>query len=52
MTSSHMHADANTVLVQRLIEEVWNQGNVNAVEELVAADYVNHDLIPNVYLLI
>jgi steroid delta-isomerase-like uncharacterized protein len=29
-------------LVRRLIDEVWNQGRFEAVDELVAEDYVGH----------
>ncbi len=35
-------SDQNKAIVQRYIEEVYNQGNVNVVEELVTTDYVNH----------
>lgn len=33
----------NKALLRRLFEEVWNQGNLAAVDELLAADYVLHD---------
>lgn len=35
-------SDQNKAIVQRYIEEVYNKGNVDVVNELVAADYVNH----------
>lgn len=35
-------SEENKAIVQRYIEEVYNKGNVNLVDELVAADYVNH----------
>jgi len=28
---------------RRVFEEIWNQKNVNAVDELMAANYVHHD---------
>lgn len=34
-------SEENKAIVQRYIEEVYNKGNVNLVDELVAADYVN-----------
>jgi steroid delta-isomerase-like uncharacterized protein len=33
-------------VVRRLYEEVWNGGNIDLVDELVAADCVRHDLRP------
>ena len=33
-------------LVERYFEEVFNQGNVDLVDELLAADYINHGSIP------
>jgi steroid delta-isomerase-like uncharacterized protein len=38
--------EANKRLVLRLYEELWNRGNYDAADELVAADYVRHDLRP------
>ena len=38
-----MSTEENKVLLRRLFEEVWNQGNLAAVDELLAADYVLHD---------
>jgi serine phosphatase RsbU (regulator of sigma subunit)/predicted ester cyclase len=32
----------NKALVRRFVEEVYNRGNLDAVDELVAPDYVNH----------
>jgi ketosteroid isomerase-like protein len=50
MTDSQSRAEANKALVQRFVEEVWNQGNVAAIDELVAPDFVEHALWPNVML--
>jgi steroid delta-isomerase-like uncharacterized protein len=33
----------NTALVRRWIKEVWSKGNLDAVDELVAPSYANHD---------
>ena len=38
-----MSTEENKALLRRLFEEVWNQGNLAAVDELLAADYVLHD---------
>src|SRR5918997_3528339 len=35
-------AQENEALVRRLFEEVWARGNVAAVDEFMAADYVEH----------
>lgn len=48
MTSSHADAEANKALVQRFVEEVWNQGNVAVINELVSPDFVEHALWPDV----
>jgi hypothetical protein len=32
----------NKALVSRFYEEVWNKGNVTAVDDLIAPNYVNH----------
>jgi steroid delta-isomerase-like uncharacterized protein len=34
--------EQNKVIVRRVIEEVWNQADLNVVGELVARDYVGH----------
>lgn len=41
-----MTADANKQVVRRFYEELWNRGNLDAADELVAPDYVRHDLRP------
>jgi steroid delta-isomerase-like uncharacterized protein len=38
--------EANKRLVLRFYEELWNRGNYDAANDLVAADYVRHDLRP------
>lgn len=47
MTSSQTQGEANKALVQRFVEEVWNQANVALIDELVAPDFVEHPLWPN-----
>ena len=37
-----MSAQENEALVRRFFEEVWAKGNVAAVDEFMAADYVEH----------
>jgi steroid delta-isomerase-like uncharacterized protein len=32
----------NLTLIQRYFEEVWNQGNLDLLDELVAENYINH----------
>jgi steroid delta-isomerase-like uncharacterized protein len=41
-----MAADENKQVVLRFYEELWNRGNLDAADELVAPDYVRHDLRP------
>ena len=41
-----MSIDDNKALIRRFYEEVWNQGNLSAADEVFAADYVRHDLRP------
>lgn len=33
----------NKAVVRRMIEEIFNQGNLDATEEIVAQDHVHHD---------
>jgi steroid delta-isomerase-like uncharacterized protein len=33
----------NKRLVRRLVEEIWNQGNLDVIDEIVTSDYVRHD---------
>ena len=41
-----MTIDANKDVVRRFYEELWNRGNLDAADQLVAEDYVRHDLRP------
>jgi len=34
--------EQNKALVRRVLEEVWSQGNLAAIDELYAADFVSH----------
>ncbi|HXZ05639.1 MAG TPA: ester cyclase [Ktedonobacteraceae bacterium] len=38
-----MSTEENKALLRRLFEEVWNQGNLATVDELLAPDYVLND---------
>jgi len=35
-------SEHNKTLMRRAVEEVWNQGNVDILEELVASDFIIH----------
>jgi steroid delta-isomerase-like uncharacterized protein len=37
-----MSADDNRKLVRRLLDEVWNSGNLGLVEEVLATDFLRH----------
>lgn len=37
-------SEENKAVVRRVIEEIINEGNLNAIEELFAEDYVDHNL--------
>ncbi len=41
-----MSTESNKALVKRLMEEVFNRGNMAFADEIVAADYVSHDPLP------
>jgi steroid delta-isomerase-like uncharacterized protein len=41
-----MSTDANKKIYRRFIEEGFNQGRLEALDELLASDYVNHDAPP------
>ena len=41
-----MSEEANKAVVQRLMDEVMNGNNLDAVDEIMADDYVNHDTVP------
>lgn len=36
--------ERNKALARRYIEEVWNRGNLDLIDELFTPDYVNHNL--------
>jgi predicted ester cyclase len=38
-----MSTDQNKAIVHRIFDEVVNKGNLGVADELLAADYVNHD---------
>ena len=38
-----MSAESNKALARRLLEEAFNAGNIDVVDELVTTDFVNHD---------
>ncbi len=38
-----MSAESNKALARRLMEEAFNAGNIDVVDELVAAGFINHD---------
>jgi predicted ester cyclase len=40
--------EANKTLVRQSLEEMFNQGNVAAVDKYVAADYVEHQTMPGI----
>ena len=41
-----MSAEKNKAVVRRLIEEVYNEGNLDVVDELAAPDVFNHPAVP------
>ena len=41
-----MSTEQNKALSRRFMEEVFNQGNLNLVDELVAPDFVEHEELP------
>jgi steroid delta-isomerase-like uncharacterized protein len=36
-------SEVNKTIVRRLVEEVWNKGNLSVADELFAPNYVHHD---------
>jgi steroid delta-isomerase-like uncharacterized protein len=38
--------ETNKSVARRFIEEVWNEGKLDRIDELMAADVVSHDLVP------
>jgi predicted ester cyclase len=41
-----MSAEENKAVIRRLIEEVYNEGNLDVVDELVAPDLFDHAAVP------
>ena len=41
-----MSTDDNRTLTQRFYEEVWNKGNLDAVDDLMTSDFVDHAAPP------
>jgi steroid delta-isomerase-like uncharacterized protein len=41
-----MSVEANKAVVQRFVDEVLNQGNVAAIDELLTPDFVEHEELP------
>jgi len=41
-----MSAEDNKAVIRRLIEEVYNEGSLDVVDELVAQDVFNHPAVP------
>jgi steroid delta-isomerase-like uncharacterized protein len=41
-----MTTEQNKALYRQFVEEVFNQGNVNAIDELVAPDFIEHEELP------
>lgn len=39
-----MSIDENRTVSRRLLDEVWNRGNLAVVDELVGSEYVGHDV--------
>ena len=39
-------SESNKALLRRDLEEVWNQGNLDAIDELFAADVILHEAPP------
>jgi len=36
-------SEANKAIARRLMEEVWTQGNLSLVDQLISANYMHHD---------
>jgi len=45
-----MSAEENKALLRRILEEVWSQGKLDVIDEIFAADYVDHTAgSPDIY---
>ena len=38
-----MSVEANKAQTRRIIDEAWNHGNIDVLDELISADFVQHD---------
>ena len=36
-------SEQNKTVVRRLVDELWNKGNLQVADELIAPDYIHHD---------
>ena len=41
-----MSTEENKAIIRRLVEEFWNEGNADVMDEVFAADFVNHNPAP------
>lgn len=41
-----MPVEQDKALVRRFVEEIFNQGNISVVDELLAPDFVEHEELP------
>jgi hypothetical protein len=41
-----MSAEENKAVIRRLLEEGWNQHNLDVIDDLNAMDYVDHSAPP------
>jgi steroid delta-isomerase-like uncharacterized protein len=44
MTTQSAGRETNKVVARRLAEEVFSRGNMRTLDEILAADYVNHNM--------
>ena len=38
--------EANKTILRRFFEEIYNQGDLHVADEIVAVNYLNHNLVP------
>ena len=41
-----MSTQANEAVVRHIFDDIYNQGNLTAVDEIFAADYIDHSAPP------
>lgn len=46
MSESTRGVEANKAILHRAVEEIWNRNNLNAADELVAENFVDHTPLP------